>query len=81
MQLPVIVTSRIGLANQVRDHRCGFVPEREISQIAKAMFEVAERADYRNVMGRNAHNLVARDYTWDAIAKTLIIAVEEVDPR
>lgn len=77
MGLPVIVTNRVGLANEIASHRCGAVVERELTQLVDAMSTLAGNPDERAAMGHNAKHLVAERYTWDSIAKTLLSAIEQ----
>lgn len=76
MGLPAVVTNRIGLSAEIEREKAGIVVERDVAQIAAALLAMVNNAAQRREMGANAHRLVAEKYTWDAVAATLVEAVQ-----
>lgn len=74
--LPVIVTNRVGLSNQIRTKKCGFVINRDKKELLEAMKKMTS-SSVRAEMGKRAKNLIASEYTWDVIAKKLILEIEK----
>ncbi len=69
--LPVLVSTEVALAEEVRAHRLGRVTAVEAQAVADALAHLladpAERADIR----ARARNVVAENFTWDAAARAL----------
>ncbi len=76
MGLPVIVTDRVGLWRQIREHRCGFVVPLDEEQIAGALDKMVAD-DKRSEMGQRGHDLIASNYTWDVIAQNLVTEIQD----
>ena len=69
--LPVIVSTEVALAEEVRAHRLGRVTAVEAQAVAEALEHLvaspAERADIR----ARARRVVAENFTWDSAARAL----------
>jgi glycosyltransferase involved in cell wall biosynthesis len=74
--LPVVVTDRVGLWRQIQESKCGFVVPFDKDSIAKAICRMAE-SDERAEMGRRAHELVSKSYTWPVITQNLLSQIED----
>jgi glycosyltransferase involved in cell wall biosynthesis len=73
--LPVIVTNRVGLSTRIAKEQCGFVINRDEKELVDALQRMAN-SDLRAEMGKRSRQLIATEYTWDIIAKKLIIEIE-----
>lgn len=69
--LPVVVSTEVALAEEVRSHRLGRVTAVEAQAVADALEHLlanpAERADIR----ARARSVVAENFTWDVAARAL----------
>jgi len=79
--LPVIVSTEVALAGEIRHHRLGLVaalaPETVADALDHFMTNPAERAD----IARRARAVVAENFTWDAAARALAVRYQEAVER
>lgn len=79
--LPVIVSTEVALAEEIRRHRLGLVASLGAQAVADAMDHLlanpAERAD----IARRARPVVAEHFTWDAAARALAGRYQEAIER
>lgn len=79
--LPVIVSSEVALAEEIRRHRLGLVAALNPPAVADALDRLlaspAERAD----VGHRARGVVAEYFTWDAAARALAGRYQEAVER
>lgn len=68
--LPVVVTPACHFP-QVAQEQAGLVVPPDIQALADALRRLAQDAGAREAMGQRARGLVASQYTWSAIVKTL----------
>ena len=79
--LPVVVSTEVALASEVRQHRLGRVTAVDPKSVAKSLDQLlshsAECADIRT----RAPALVAEHFTWDAAARGLVRSYQEAIAR
>jgi glycosyltransferase involved in cell wall biosynthesis len=73
--IPVLTTDRVGLWRTLKDENCGVVVPVGIDALVEGLKELSDR-ERRRAFGRRARDLVARRYTWDAIAASFLDMVE-----
>lgn len=70
--LPAIVTPGVALAEVVKQHQLGAVPELEEGAIATAILKALNQPEAMKAMGDRARQLVLNHYTWERVAAQLI---------
>ena len=70
-----MVTNRVGLYEKIEELGAGFVVEPNPDAIAQGIFTLSE-PHVRQRMRDRAVSLVREQYSWDAIARTLIDLVK-----
>ncbi|WP_026733412.1 glycosyltransferase [Fischerella sp. PCC 9605] len=66
--LPVIVTPGVALASVVKQHNLGYVPELDVSAIAKNLEDYLSDPQQAKSMGDRARQIIFDKYTWEKIA-------------
>ncbi|NBR86881.1 MAG: glycosyltransferase [Verrucomicrobia bacterium] len=74
--LPVVVSAKVGLAEEVRRHRVGRVAELEPGAFATALDELLGAEAERRAIASRAPQVVAEHFSWDAAARGLIASYE-----
>jgi glycosyltransferase involved in cell wall biosynthesis len=69
--LPVVISDRVGLAEDVLEHQCGLVISYEQQALTNALLEMIKRDD-RMDMGKRAADYVRQTYDWSLIAQSLL---------
>ena len=64
---PVVVSAEVGVAELVRQNRCGIVIDGGAEQLGRAIARVAADPDAASEMGRRGKAVAAR-YSWDSVA-------------
>jgi glycosyltransferase involved in cell wall biosynthesis len=70
--LPAIVTPGVALAEVVKHHQLGVVPELEEGAIATAILQALTQPETMQEMGDRARQFVLNHYTWDRVAVQLM---------
>tara|TARA_B100000029_G_C17551740_1_gene950333 strand:+ start:68 stop:928 length:861 start_codon:yes stop_codon:yes gene_type:complete len=69
MNLPVVISSNVGLNDYVRDYEAGLVVEDDSPKlIAAQISELLDDPNRMNQMGENGRNLCENKFAWDVIA-------------
>jgi glycosyltransferase involved in cell wall biosynthesis len=68
---PVLVTPEVGLAKEVRTSGTGVVVPGEPRLIARAILELLQRPDARQIMGQKGRDVTKSKYSWDAVANQM----------
>lgn len=69
--LPVIVSNNVGLNKTIKKREAGLVVNSNPDDISKAMLKLDDII-FRNYLGRNAKDLVLKNFIWSKVAKTLL---------
>jgi glycosyltransferase involved in cell wall biosynthesis len=76
---PVIVSDFRGMADLVRDGRCGLViPSGDPEALARAVAELASQPTRADAMGEAGAKLIAAEHSWDARAAETAQVIEAV---
>jgi glycosyltransferase involved in cell wall biosynthesis len=76
---PVIVSDFRGMADLVRDGRCGLViPSGNPEALARAVAELASRPAQADAMGEAGAKLIAAEHSWDARAAETAQVIEAI---
>ena len=80
--LPVLVTDRVGLCNEVAEATAGLVVASESESIYAGLNEISDSETRQQMRGRGTQ-LILRSYTWDTIAQQLIdkVKIDNFAPR
>jgi glycosyltransferase involved in cell wall biosynthesis len=70
--LPVLVTPGVALAAEVEEHKVGYTPALEVSEIAQALSDCLKHPEEAKIMGDRARQLVLNYYTWERVAAQLV---------
>jgi glycosyltransferase involved in cell wall biosynthesis len=80
--LPVLNNYPGWLADMIQEHNCGLVvPPEEPEALAEALVYLAEHAEERKEMGRNARALAERDFSRGDLANRLVDFLEAVHEK
>lgn len=69
--VPVVVTPGVALADIVREHQLGWVPELNIDAIASNIDQALSNSQQLTAMGNRASQ-IGRDYTWNHLSRNLV---------
>jgi len=78
---PAIVSTGVGLADAVRDGRCGWVVEPTPEGIAAALAALVASPSEADAMGERGRALVAERFAWPAVARSMVAAYEDAIAR
>jgi hypothetical protein len=68
-----LISTRVGIAPElIKDGDNGFIIERDIEAIRKAVITLRDNRDMRCSMGKRAREIVAQDWNWDTQAQHYI---------
>ncbi len=76
--LPVIISDRVGIADEVAKAGAGVVVPCDADALESAMLAVLANASLRRTLCRNGPSLVRSRYTWDYGARQMIGSYEEI---
>jgi glycosyltransferase involved in cell wall biosynthesis len=76
--VPVVVTPEVGLASTVRASQSGLVVDGDPAILGRALAELLARPDERQRLGANGRICVAGQFSWDAIANSMVAIYAEV---
>lgn len=79
--LPVIVSTEVALAEEIRRHRLGLVASLEPQAVADALDHLLSHPAERAEIVRRARSVVAENFTWDAVARALAGRYQEAIAR
>jgi glycosyltransferase involved in cell wall biosynthesis len=75
---PVVVTPEVGASTVVTESGGGIVASGEAQELAGAMRELLASSSQRIKMGERGRDWVRERYSWDAVARQMLAAYEEV---
>ena len=75
MGLPVLISDRVGLKNDVVEASAGLVVHYELGSLVAGLAQMIESSDLRG-MGMRGKELVGRKYNWESIATDFVRTVE-----
>ncbi|MEC4983551.1 MAG: hormogonium polysaccharide biosynthesis glycosyltransferase HpsP [Oscillatoria sp. PMC 1068.18] len=75
---PVVISDQVHIWREVEEAEAGWVTKCEVESLTNTLICAIEKADLRRERGIKAKNLVMEKYSWDAIARQLITAYEEI---
>lgn len=76
--IPVVVTPEVGLADAVVSTGCGVVVGGEPDTLGPALAELLADAGRCRDMGAAGRRAVEAKFTWDAIARRMVVAYQEI---
>ncbi|WP_088240458.1 glycosyltransferase [Calothrix rhizosoleniae] len=76
--LPVLITSGVALADMVKQKQIGYVTELDVDEIANAIDTFLNDPQVGKVMGDNACQFIAEQYSWHYIAKKIIVTYKKI---
>jgi glycosyltransferase involved in cell wall biosynthesis len=80
--VPVLMTDIGGLAEVIREHRCGWiVDEKDVDGICEAMETLIQNESLVKEFGANALALARREYSWEAVSRKYTRLIEELHAR
>ncbi len=74
---PVICSPEVGLSDDVRTHKAGFVFSTD-AELIRAIRRMLDDLHARNSMGRNGYELVKRSFGWPHIADQMMTAYQQI---
>lgn len=79
MGLPMLLTNKVGLCEEIRDTGAGVVVPVLSSEILKGLLKLTDK-DTRMSMRGKGTKLILGKYTWDRIAQNLVEQIQELIP-
>lgn len=76
--VPVMISDRVQIWDDIRDTESGWVVPCDITAIATALSEAIEHPKLRKQRGQNARACALDRYSWDAIAERMITAYQQL---
>jgi len=76
--LPVILSNRVGIAEDVRRHGAGLITDVDVEQVARAIRDVMADPDRRGEMARKARDMAARLYDGRRVAGLVLRAFQDI---
>jgi glycosyltransferase involved in cell wall biosynthesis len=71
--MPVVITPGVSHAGLVKTYRAGYVPNRNVDDVAEAMIKIRRLSDSEYIrMSAQARQLVEDNYSWPASASKLV---------
>lgn len=72
LKLPVVVTDRVGIADEVQHSEAGLVVEKEPNQVTNAILNILSNPDLAKKMGERGRALIIKQFSCDKIAESFI---------
>lgn len=73
-----IVSTRVGEPAYVLKDGAGLLVDPDVESLAQGLLALIENRDLANKMGRRGHELVLKEYNWEALGDKLLIFYEEI---
>ncbi|GAB4534251.1 MAG: glycosyltransferase [Pleurocapsa sp.] len=77
-RLPIIITSEVQIAPDIASANAGLIIQGTKEQLTQALSQLLTSPELRSQMGKNAHKLASKQYSWQAIATQLTSFYEEI---
>ncbi|MDP3725385.1 MAG: glycosyltransferase [Nanoarchaeota archaeon] len=78
MKLPVVITTRVGVAPDVREYGAGIITEKEQKEIAEAIIKICADEKLKIAMGKAGHRLVKEKFEMRKVADSWVNAYQEL---
>jgi glycosyltransferase involved in cell wall biosynthesis len=70
--IPALVTPGVALCELVNQEKLGYVPELDVSAIARSIEQALKYPDVAKAMGDRARHFLLENYTWKIIAAKMV---------
>ncbi|MEO0137826.1 MAG: glycosyltransferase [candidate division WOR-3 bacterium] len=78
MQLPVVVTDRIGIPEIVSNYNAGIVIKKDKNEIVNAIITLLKNEKLAKSMGDNGRNCIFQNFLWENIAKQMLEVYKKI---
>ncbi len=76
--LPVIVTPEVQIASDIAAANAGLIVPGEVGDWTEAIKKLLVSAEMRQQLGANGQRVARERYTWDSVAKNLVLAYSNI---
>jgi len=75
---PVVISDQVHIWEEVKDAEAGWVSPCEVDALTECLREALDSAGERQRRGANAQDYALKNYSWDAIARAMIQAYQQI---
>ncbi len=75
---PVVISDQVHIWQEVKDAEAGWVSPCEVDALTECLREALDSAEERQRRGANAQDYALKNYSWDAIARAMIQAYQQI---
>ncbi|MBD2495355.1 hormogonium polysaccharide biosynthesis glycosyltransferase HpsP [Nostoc sp. FACHB-280] len=76
--IPVVISDQVHIWQQVSDSQSGWVGQTEVSSLLELLQQALQNPQERQRRGDNAQKYALENFSWDAIARQMIQAYEQI---
>ncbi|AFY43865.1 hormogonium polysaccharide biosynthesis glycosyltransferase HpsP [Nostoc sp. PCC 7107] len=76
--IPVVISDQVHIWQQVSDSQSGWVGRTDVSSLFELLQQALQNPEERQRRGQNAQNYALEHFSWDAIARQMIQAYEQI---